>query len=232
MKPPCKYKQTIELVFASLGVLPVKEYIFHPTRKWRFDFAVPAYRMAVEIDGGVYIGGRHTRGRGFENDCEKINEAIINGWMVLRFTSSMMRDENALISTLERALLAAKFWPHIIYPEDSDCWVWTGATTGGNNGGEYGVMRCFDQKNRYAHRVSLLIHGFSLDDRLTVDHLCKNKLCVRPDHLEQVGRGENARRALYNELCKRGHKKIRLSNGSAWCPECQRDRRAKVKEGY
>lgn len=62
-----------------------KEYKFHPTRKWRFDFADPDNKVAVEIDGGVFSGGRHTRGSGFRADCEKINAAAVLGWRVLRY---------------------------------------------------------------------------------------------------------------------------------------------------
>ncbi|MGL4930900.1 MAG: hypothetical protein ACRC4H_12435, partial [Plesiomonas sp.] len=64
-------------VFAQLVGLPkpVSEYVFHPTRKWRLDFAWPEYRLALEIHGGVYSGGRHTRGAGFTEDREKMNEA-------------------------------------------------------------------------------------------------------------------------------------------------------------
>lgn len=224
-KKPCHYKQSLELILRSLNVNYDTEYLFHPIRKWRFDYAIPQYLIAIEIDGGVYSQGRHTRGKGFENDCEKINEAYLMGWIVLRFSTGMLKKEITVINILERALLAYKFWPHIIYPDNSDCWIWNGAQTGGNNGKEYGVMRCFDGKNRYAHRVSLWVHGAFLNDELTVDHLCKNKLCVRPSHMEQVSRGENVRRALYSDKCKNGHLKIRLLNGNSWCPQCQRDRR-------
>lgn len=68
-------------VFAQLVGLPkpVSEYVFHPTRKWRLDFAWPEYRLALEIHGGVYSGGRHTRGTGFTEDREKMNEASLAG---------------------------------------------------------------------------------------------------------------------------------------------------------
>ena len=67
---------------------PEREYRFHPVRRWRFDFAWLDVKLAVEIEGGVYSGGRHTRGAGFENDAEKYNEAGLFGWTVLRFTKS------------------------------------------------------------------------------------------------------------------------------------------------
>jgi very-short-patch-repair endonuclease len=66
---------------------PVPEYVFAPPRRWRFDFAWPPLRVAVEVEGGAWVGGRHTRGKGFEADAEKYNTAALLGWIVLRFTS-------------------------------------------------------------------------------------------------------------------------------------------------
>lgn len=60
---------------------PVREYRFHPERRWRFDAAWPSIKLAVEIDGR----GRHQTVVGARNDCEKANEAIRLGWRVLRF---------------------------------------------------------------------------------------------------------------------------------------------------
>lgn len=75
---------------------PETEYRFHDTRRWRFDFAWPDYLLAVEVEGGQWINGRHQRGKGFEDDCEKYNEAALDGWMVLRFTGDMVKDGRAL----------------------------------------------------------------------------------------------------------------------------------------
>lgn len=69
-----------------------REYVFAPPRKWRFDFAFVDRLLAVEIEGGTWTGGRHTRGAGFENDCEKYAEAILRGWRVFRFTADMVTD--------------------------------------------------------------------------------------------------------------------------------------------
>ncbi len=88
-----------------------KEYKFHPKRKWRFDFADPANKVAVEIDGGVFAGGRHTRGAGFRADCEKINAAAVLGWRVLRYVDkngmrSFGADYQALLENDRRAQAA------------------------------------------------------------------------------------------------------------------------------
>ena len=74
---------------------PQREHKFHPTRRWRFDFAWPEKKVAVEIEGGVYIDGRHTRGKGYERDLEKYNAAVADGWKVFRFTPGMLRKDPA-----------------------------------------------------------------------------------------------------------------------------------------
>ena len=77
---------TLARQLESAGVSEwVEEFRFHPTRKWRFDFAWPHARLAVEVEGGVWNRGRHTRGSGFVPDCEKYNEAVMHGWRVLRY---------------------------------------------------------------------------------------------------------------------------------------------------
>jgi len=75
---------------------PVRELMFAPPRRWRFDFAYPERLLAIEVDGGSYVQGRHTRGSGFEKDIEKLNEAALIGWRVLRVTPAMIRDGRAI----------------------------------------------------------------------------------------------------------------------------------------
>lgn len=76
--------------------LPEREFRFHPIRQWRFDFAWEDRRLAVEVEGGVWTQGRHVRGAGFENDCEKYAEAVALGWRVMRVTPRQIRDGRAL----------------------------------------------------------------------------------------------------------------------------------------
>jgi hypothetical protein len=85
---------------------PEREYSFFPGRKWRADFAWPTRRLLVEVEGGVYSGGRHTTGPGFERDCEKYNAAALSGWVVLRFTGRLIESGEAL-TVIENALMAA-----------------------------------------------------------------------------------------------------------------------------
>lgn len=71
------------------------EYRFHPTRRWRFDYAVPSIRLALEYQGHAgFIGGRvsgHSSIKGLTNDCEKMNKAVAAGWRVLTFTALHFR---------------------------------------------------------------------------------------------------------------------------------------------
>lgn len=75
---------------------PETEYRFHPTRRWRFDFAWPSRSIAVEVDGGVFVQGRHNRGVGVEKDMEKFAEAMIAGWRVLRVSTDQVKSGQAL----------------------------------------------------------------------------------------------------------------------------------------
>lgn len=72
-----------------------EEYKFHPVRKWRFDFAWVGEKIAIEVEGGTWGGGRHTTGSGYEKDCEKYNAACLMGWRVFRFTGSMIKNGKA-----------------------------------------------------------------------------------------------------------------------------------------
>jgi very-short-patch-repair endonuclease len=67
---------------------PQEEYRFHPKRMWRFDFAFPDKKIAIECEGGIWTEGAHTRGKHFISDAEKYNEAAMLGWCVLRYTTN------------------------------------------------------------------------------------------------------------------------------------------------
>lgn len=81
---------------SDLKVECVKEHKFHPTRKWRFDYAIPAHKIAIEVEGGVWTGGRHTSPKGFLNDMEKYNTATIMGWRLLRTTPDRLCSNETL----------------------------------------------------------------------------------------------------------------------------------------
>lgn len=63
---------------------PVFEHQFEPLRKWKFDYAWPEHRIALEVEGGIWSGGRHIRPKGFLGDMAKYNHAVRLGWGVLR----------------------------------------------------------------------------------------------------------------------------------------------------
>ncbi len=89
---------------------PVAELRFAPPRRFRFDWAWPDHKVALECDGGVWTQGRHTRGTGFLRDAEKFNIAAVMGWRILRTTPSKLHDLET-IALIERALTPEA--PHV-----------------------------------------------------------------------------------------------------------------------
>lgn len=87
----------------DLKVECVKEYKFHPIRKWRFDYAIPEHKIALEVEGGVWTGGRHTSPKGFLGDIEKYNTATLMGWRVFRTTPDELY-KTATINLLKNAI--------------------------------------------------------------------------------------------------------------------------------
>lgn len=86
----------VKIIKAETGLTVEKEYKFHPVRKWRFDYAIPSIRMAIEVEGGVWTGGRHTSSRGFLGDMEKYNEAALAGWCLVRTTPDRLLTSETL----------------------------------------------------------------------------------------------------------------------------------------
>jgi very-short-patch-repair endonuclease len=78
-----------------------RQHRFHPKRRWLLDFAFPRKKVSIEVEGGIWTGGRHTRGDGFEKDCEKQNTAVCMGWKYLRVTDRHIREGTALKWVLE-----------------------------------------------------------------------------------------------------------------------------------
>lgn len=92
-------KQNLDRMVAhQLAGLPdfVAEYQFHPTRKWRLDYAWPQRKVALEVHGGVFKKSRHTTGVGFTKDKEKMNEAACAGWLVVEVTTDQLKEGLAL----------------------------------------------------------------------------------------------------------------------------------------
>lgn len=112
-----------------------------------------------------------------------------------------------------------------IFPEpNSGCWLW-----GGYYGhGSYGSFH-FQGKQYRAHRISFTIHRGKIPPGKHIDHLCKNRACVNPDHLEVVTLSENTRRALKSRPlkthCKHGHEltpeNVFIRKNARICKACE-----------
>lgn len=90
-------------VLGILGVRYCKEYKFHDRRKWRLDYALPDYMIALEYEGIYGPKSRHLTVGGYRKDVEKYNEAALYGWTLLRFTHDHLASGEAL-NILERAI--------------------------------------------------------------------------------------------------------------------------------
>lgn len=93
----------IQYVLQNTGIELIQEYKFHEKRRWRIDFVSLKHMIAIEIEGGAWKQGRHTRGKGFIADMEKYNEIAIHGFKLLRFTPEQMSQKKTL-ETILRAI--------------------------------------------------------------------------------------------------------------------------------
>jgi hypothetical protein len=120
--------------------------------------------------------------------------------------------------------LRERFMARVDQRGPGDCWNWRGGI--GLNG--YGSMSLSETAKAYAHRVSYELFKGPIPETLTIDHLCRNRRCVNPAHLEAVTNAENARRAVVKtHTCPKGHPKDGLVAGKrprAYCKTCNRDR--------
>lgn len=91
----------------GLKEAPRAEWMFHHTRKWRFDYAWPEYRVAIEVQGGVFSQGRHVRGAALMGEYEKLNEANLDNWCVLLVTPQQLMTD-ATYQMIRCAILNAK----------------------------------------------------------------------------------------------------------------------------
>ena len=82
---------------------PVAELRFSPPRRWRFDYAWPASKLALEVQGGLFVQGRHSRGAALLKEHEKLNAAAVQGWRVLFTTPADVANGNAAL-LIEKAL--------------------------------------------------------------------------------------------------------------------------------
>lgn len=78
------------------------EYRFHPQRRWRFDWYIPSIKVAVEIEGGAWIAGRHNRPIGYLKDMEKYNTATLMGIRVYRIARDDLKSARKIVAHLSR----------------------------------------------------------------------------------------------------------------------------------
>lgn len=104
-----KAEEQLALHLKALKIEFEREYRFHPTRRWRFDFAIPDIKIAIEVEGITCYGknrdgsmklGRHQTKKGFEADLEKYREAMKLGWNIFRCSPDMVKSGKA-IETIE-----------------------------------------------------------------------------------------------------------------------------------
>jgi very-short-patch-repair endonuclease len=88
---------------------PNRESQFNSARKWRVDFCWSRYNLLVEVEGGIWTRGAHVRGKHFESDCEKYNQATLDGWRVLRFTAGMI-DSGEAVRVIRQAIETERYY--------------------------------------------------------------------------------------------------------------------------
>jgi HNH endonuclease len=133
---------------------------------------------------------------------------------------------------MAKTTLEARFWSKVALPDERGCLRWTA----GKFREGYGMFRK-DGRNQGAHRVAYELLVAPIPEGLQVDHLCRVRDCVSPDHLEPVTQQENMRRGLLQERkleavrarthCKNGHEftaetLMRRSRGNRECKVCHR----------
>ena len=95
---------TLEWQLRAVGIEAIREYKFHPTRRWMADFAIPEKKLIIEVNGGTWmIKSGHNTGRGISRDYEKGNAAQLLGFTYLQYTRKEIEDGSAL-SEIEQYL--------------------------------------------------------------------------------------------------------------------------------
>jgi hypothetical protein len=97
--------EDFNLICQNRGIwLPSSEVVFEPERRWRFDFAWPAQKLALEIQGGIWTAGRHVRGAALLREWEKLNQAAILGWRILYASPDQVYKTGEIFPTIRKAL--------------------------------------------------------------------------------------------------------------------------------
>lgn len=95
-------ERIVEIILKNDKIEYEREYRFHPKRRFRLDFAFPEYKIGIEIQGGIWLNGYHNRGQGQNNDAEKNNLAVLDGWKILYYTTNMInKDPGQVINDIK-----------------------------------------------------------------------------------------------------------------------------------
>jgi very-short-patch-repair endonuclease len=89
-------ESTLSLQLKALKIEFEQEFKFHQKRKWKTDFHIVGQKILVEVEGGIWSGGRHTRGKGYIGDMEKYNSATMMGYQVIRFSTEQVKSGLAI----------------------------------------------------------------------------------------------------------------------------------------
>ena len=95
-KVPNEFELKLALGLKALKIDFEQEFKFHPSRKWRADFHLKGRMILIEVEGGIWSGGRHTRGKGYIGDMEKYNAAAMLGYQVIRFSTEQVKSGLAI----------------------------------------------------------------------------------------------------------------------------------------
>lgn len=95
-KVPNEFEAKLARELRTLKIDFEQEFYFHPDRKWRADFHLIGKKILVEVEGGIWSGGRHTRGKGYIGDIEKYNAATMMGYQVIRFSTDQVKSGHAI----------------------------------------------------------------------------------------------------------------------------------------
>lgn len=131
-----------------------------------------------------------------------------------------------------------RFWSMV--KKGSTCWEWTGRVESNGYARIKASPRTWNvdrPTNVLVHRVSWYLHFGKIPEEMTVDHLCKNRACVNPHHLDLVPLEENARRkTVWQSLkteCPRGHEydetNTRVYQGKRYCKACDREKKREMR---
>jgi very-short-patch-repair endonuclease len=95
-KVPNEFEAKLARELKTLKIEFEQEFEFHPKRKWRADFHLVGKKILVEVEGAIWSGGRHTRGKGYIGDMGKYNAATMLGYQVIRFSTDQVKSGLAI----------------------------------------------------------------------------------------------------------------------------------------